>query len=360
MSEETQELRDQLAQLRAENERLKAIRSEQAIAVSASNASASTGSTTERLVFVPREKKCPLFRGTVGISIEAWKEEAEACMRARHLSTIDKAYFLFDHLEGEAREEIRYRSRGEKENPEKIFEILQELYGCPQSYVALQEAFFSRKQQEGESLLEFSIALMTLMDKVRRSAPEGILNADVLLRDQFVEHVREGALRRDLKSFIRTKPPATLIEVRKEAIRWEREGAAESLRPRSFSLPSSDRVFGVPGTSCAVISDPCSGPPTRSDMEKLQADMAKLMELVQQQQVQLQNLSHGGAVRGEPQRRGRSSREEPIICRRCRQPGHYAGDCDGERVVGPPPVPSNRGFRSLESRPSHLNQPSGN
>lgn len=114
MSEETQELRDQLAQLRAENERLKAIRSEQAIAVSASNASASTGSTTERLVFVPREKKCPLFRGTVGISIEAWKEEAEACMRARHLSTIDKAYFLFDHLEGEAREEIRYRSRGKR------------------------------------------------------------------------------------------------------------------------------------------------------------------------------------------------------------------------------------------------------
>ncbi|XP_076847994.1 uncharacterized protein LOC143493459 [Brachyhypopomus gauderio] len=269
-----------------------------------------------------------------GISIEAWKEEAEACMRARRLSNIDRAYFLFDHLEGEAREEIRYRSREEKENPDKIFDILQELYGCPQSYVALQEAFFSRKQQEGESLLEFSIALMTLMDKVRRSAPEGILNAEVLLRDQFVEQVSEGALRRDLKSFIRVKPLATLIEVRKEAIRWEREGSAEPPRPRSFSLPTCDRVFGVPGTSCAVSSDSRGGPPTRSDLEKLQADMAKLMEMVQQQQAQLQSFGYGTAVR-EPQRRTRSSREGPIICRRCRQPGHYAGDCDGERVFEP-------------------------
>lgn len=360
MSEEMQELRDLVAQLRTENERLKTMHSGQGSSADAPGPSV-PAVPTERLVFIPREKKCPTFRGSVGIGIEEWKEEAVACMRARHLSIIEKAYFLFDHLEGEAREEIRYRPREERENPEKILEILQELYGCPQSYVALQEAFFSRKQQEEESLLEFSIALMTLMDKVKRRAPEGIINADVLLRDQFVEYVREGALRRALKSFIRIKPLATLIEVRKEAIRWEREGSVEPIRLRSFSLPSStDRIFGVSGISCAVTSGPQGGPLPRSDLEKLKSDMEKLMGMVQQQQMQLQNLSRSVATQEEPRRRGRSPRQGPIICRRCQQPGHYAGDCDGERVVRPPPVPSNGGLMPLESRSSRLNRPSEN
>lgn len=360
MSRDAQEIRDELAEVRAENERLKASLAQRATSTSTLNGSAPAGSATERLVFVPREKKCPLFRGNGGISIEAWKEEAEACMRARHFSAAERAYFLYDHLDGEARDEIRYRPREEKENPEKIFEILQELYGCPQSYVALQEAFFSRKQQEGETLLEFSIALMTLIDKVRRNAPEGILNADVLLRDQFVEHVNEGALRRHLKSFIRTTPLATLIAVRKEAMRWEREGAAEPQRPRSFSLSSLDRSLGVPGTSCAVSMDPRGGAPTRSDMEKLQADMAKLMEMVQNQQAQLQHFSRGAATQGEPRRRGRSPREGPLVCWRCRGTGHIAADCDGERVVGPPQAPSRRGSGFSENGPLQPNQPSGN
>lgn len=57
-------------------------------------------------------------------------EEVQACMRARHLSQSDQAFFLFDHLEGEARDEIKYRSTAEREDPDSILAILQELYGC--------------------------------------------------------------------------------------------------------------------------------------------------------------------------------------------------------------------------------------
>lgn len=84
-------------------------------------------------------------------------------MRARHLSASDQAFFLFDHLEGEVREEIKYRPSEERLDPAKIIAVLEELYGCAESYAALQEAFFSQQQQEGETLLEFSLALMGLM-----------------------------------------------------------------------------------------------------------------------------------------------------------------------------------------------------
>lgn len=56
-------------------------------------------------------------------------EDVQACMRARHLSQSDQAFFMFDHLEGEARDEIKHRSSAEREGPA----ILQELCGCSDS-----------------------------------------------------------------------------------------------------------------------------------------------------------------------------------------------------------------------------------
>lgn len=84
-----------------------------------------------------------------------------------------------------------------------VLAILTELCGCVQSYITLQQSFFSQKQQEGETLLEFSLALIALMECVKQSAPDALPNAEILLHDQFVEHVLDGALRRELKQFIR-------------------------------------------------------------------------------------------------------------------------------------------------------------
>ena len=78
MEEEFRELRDLVAQLKADNERL---RQEQVAAVPGPTAGPSTSSAsdtapsiasapvTERLVFVPRDRKCPMFRERSGIGL---------------------------------------------------------------------------------------------------------------------------------------------------------------------------------------------------------------------------------------------------------------------------------------------------
>lgn len=51
-------------------------------------------SVTERLIFVPRDRKCPIFRGRVRIGVSEWMEEAKAYMRVQHLLIYDQAFFF--------------------------------------------------------------------------------------------------------------------------------------------------------------------------------------------------------------------------------------------------------------------------
>lgn len=50
-----------------------------------------------------------------------WIEEVRPCVRASHLSPIDQAYFVYDHLEGEAKVEKRYRRLLTKKIPNTFF-----------------------------------------------------------------------------------------------------------------------------------------------------------------------------------------------------------------------------------------------
>lgn len=330
MATELQDLRELVRQLQAEKELLV----EQAEARSAQPGSSGVASShnanvdivpAERLLYVPRERKCPSFRGTSGIPVEDWAEEVKATIRARHLRPIDQAYFIYDHLEGEAKDEIRYRPRADREDPDRILLILQDLYGCSKPYVSLQQSFFSRKQLEGESLQEFSHALYCLMEKIERCAPDGMPNAATLLRDQFVEHVGDSDLRRELKRVVRQHPGYSLLQIRAEAIRWEREGRPDEPRGRSYSLPALcafQRVGSISPSSPA------------------QTEMAEIKNMLKQQQEQLNTLTQSlQALQSAPKPSQPATRQYqphfpgPVTCRRCQKPGHYARECDNPRFI---------------------------
>ena len=156
--EELARLRDELEQLKMENERLQE-------PPGRGNGTHGEGSQRREVVYIPRERKCPHFSGKPGpgsLSIEDWLEEVECCTRVRHMSEVDKAFFMYDHLEGEARSEIKFRPSGERENPTVISNVLTELYSCSSSYVSLQHQFFDRRQKESESFQEFSFSFIAL------------------------------------------------------------------------------------------------------------------------------------------------------------------------------------------------------
>ena len=300
-------LREQLDQLRLENERLKQPPGQ--------------GNGAREVLYIPRERKCPHFSGGPGtLSIEDWLEEVDCSTRGRRMPDIDKALFMYDHLEGEARAEIKFRPRGEREDPKFISDVLTELYSCSTSYVSLHHQFFDRRQKESESLQEFSLALLSIMDKIKKSNSAAMPNSDQVLRDQFAEGVRDTMLRRELKRFVRQTPEVSLLDLRKEAIRWVEEGHPQGVR---YTRPTPHSHETQATVTCDAVN-------------ATQTEYSELKEMVMRQQEQLDRLiktvgAQGGYSRGMQRPRQATrykwSPEGQPICFRCNQTGHIARFC---------------------------------
>lgn len=174
---------------------------------------------------------------------------------------------------------------------------------------AKQEAFFSRWQHDGETLKEFSLALLSLMSAVKQSAPSEIPDADVLLRDQFIENLVDGFLRWELKQLVHRRPTISLRDARVEAIRWEQEDATDHSR----SVPLMTGLQSGAQTASSVAN-----PPQVSELQEVK-QMLKLL------QEQLNHLSETLVQLQANQQRGQHL--GPVICCRCQHPGHFAAEC---------------------------------
>ncbi|XP_026119499.1 uncharacterized protein LOC113098681 [Carassius auratus] len=307
-------------------------------------------SASERYVYVPRERKCPRFSGRRSVDLltaEDWVEEVRRSLIVRPVPVAEKALFVYDLLDGEAKAEVKFHPSSDRDDPEKIFIILLEMYGCSQSLVGLQKQFFQRRQLEGESLREYSHALMALMEAMKRKNLTGICNPDHTLRDQFIEHMRDNTLRRELKRQVRLNAEMSFLEVRAEAIRWADEGGTPSIRPRAHSCTADVQVVGT------YRSTQFSSESTN--------ELGELKDCLRKQQTQLDAiLKHlsinpsnpvGGAVGSRPVS-ARFQADGKPICMRCNKAGHIARFCRSDLAgmhvnvregVGIGPGPSSHG-----------------
>ena len=136
MEEQLRVLAERVQQLQADNDRLRATGEAGSSASSneevRSNNPPDARSTFERYMYIPRERKCPRFSGksTDDLTVEDWVEEVRRSLESRHMSPAEQALFIYDHLDGEAKTEIKFRPVSERNNPETLLSALLEIYGC--------------------------------------------------------------------------------------------------------------------------------------------------------------------------------------------------------------------------------------
>ncbi len=144
-----------------------------------------------------------------------------------------------------------------------------------------------------------------------------IFSVHTQIKDQFLDHMREVSLQRELKSLIRQRLSISFLALRQEAIRWVEEGERPSGHTRA-GLHHCGVDVDVEGACYAV------GAGTRSELSVLQEQFNK-----QQQQIEsiIKSLSKLESVLDQPASRPHKpnyqfTTEGLPICLRSRKPGH--------------------------------------
>ncbi|KAK0143148.1 hypothetical protein N1851_018732 [Merluccius polli] len=120
---------------------------------------------------------------------------------------------------------------------------------------------------------------MSLMEMVKRKAPLCFPNPDNVLRDQFIEHVKDIMLKRELRRHMRLHPNSSFLDIRREALRWVEEGEhIPKPRSRAYSC-NAQRT-----TECEADLNVISAKPN--------TEISELKECLIRQQAQLDAIMH--------------------------------------------------------------------
>ena len=281
-------------------------------------------------VYVPRERTIQPFSGDIikdGRSIDEFIEEVERVIRARDQIPADQVDFVLSLLKSPAIDEVRLRTRGASVTTNDIFRYLRQAFGEKRSTSQLLQAFYGRKQREGEDLRNFSHALSQMLSSVMKQSPTAVSDERRVIRDQFIEGVSDLSLRRELRKLIRDKPDATFIDVRDEAIMWSIEDKPCTSKTVKSSAVSCDYTEEL--TQCSAIEGQKKKPLTLEDVLKVVAEQGKAIgELTSAvKDLTVQREKSRNKDESKPKARPRYTDNGEPICFKCRGVGHIARNC---------------------------------
>ncbi|CAG2186000.1 unnamed protein product [Mytilus edulis] len=154
--------------------------------------------------------------------ISEWLEDAR-----EHLVTIPdekaKIDFLMQNLISPAKDEIRLRPLLERDSADKILLLIHSIYDGDDSVSQLQQLFFQRNQKDDETLQDYSLNLMEIFDQINKRYNTVLGDKDKVLKDRFIEGIKEPHLKREVKRFSYEHKTMKFLEFRHEVFLWVNE-----------------------------------------------------------------------------------------------------------------------------------------
>ena len=183
-----------------------------------------TSAATTPPVYVTSNRRLERFRDkpekTSDPEINEWIEDVRSQLSVRKLDTKGQALFVIDHLAGKARQEILGRGGPTIGDPEKIFVVLRKIFGIGEELPHLQQLFYSYQQKEKESLLDCSLELLTIYNRICQLDPTFETGRDRALKSRLAEAVRDESLKRELRRLSTEATALSLFDMRDRAIHW--------------------------------------------------------------------------------------------------------------------------------------------
>ena len=166
----------------------------------------------------------------------------------------DAADYVWCHHKGSAKKEVGCRPMEDRRDARAILAIIRDAFGERANASQLLRSFYDRRQQEDESVTDYSHELAALVDRLESASPRHVVNRDCMLRDQLVENVREPLLRWELRKKVEAIPDTSFIEVRDVAVRWSTETDSGKRRARVATQEIATEEFVVVESDCRTTA----------------------------------------------------------------------------------------------------------
>ena len=173
------------------------------------------------MTVIPKEKKLPQYAGKGDIT--EWLEDCKNTL-TRFTNEKDKASFLLDHLEGAAKTEVKFQVDIMKATADEMVKVLKEVYGSHDTWIQLQQQFYSRDQKPEEDFMQYTYSLMDILLELRDKLPEGVKDMDNLLKQRVAEGVVDVTLKRELHRLNEERDKMKFHKFREHANEWLESG----------------------------------------------------------------------------------------------------------------------------------------
>lgn len=101
--------------------------------------------------------------------LDDWVLEAKSALKARGLDGQDACGFLISHLDEPAKVEVQFGAQEFRQDPKQLFQHLRDNFAGKKSATKLLDELYHRSQGPRETLREFSLALMSLAERLGKT-----------------------------------------------------------------------------------------------------------------------------------------------------------------------------------------------
>lgn len=254
-----------------------------------------------------------------GIKCADWSGQMKALLRAQGLSEQQKIDFILTAIEGDATREVQLLEEENRNTADKIFDFLNQLYGRVTPVADLRMRFFNMRQNNGETFSEFSLRMREAFQQWKAAEPEGSARQESTLRDQMINGLQIGPLKKELQRQMHRNPDLTCDELFQEVKELEKEGWNKEVESQSCQVTAAPSV-----TDLTQWKDQ-----TRAELVQLVSELGDALK--DELRKCIAHKPTSGRRVQEPYRRASPrphwDEQGRPICLHCSQPGHLRREC---------------------------------
>ena len=148
--------------------------------------------TTNVTVNSFKDRKIAHFTSTC--DVDEWIQTVKLYIDSKTANEREKVDFVIDHLDEDAKTELRLEIDFTRSTSSEVFQILKNVYSIKDTVFELQQQFYARDQHDNESLSEYSHVLMNKLFSMQKKAPDMYKDTDYILKQRFAEGVSDLSL----------------------------------------------------------------------------------------------------------------------------------------------------------------------